>query len=148
MVERSFSVLVADESVACRESFRETLEPEGYEVIAAGSGREAIDIVRREPVHVVVIDLRLPDYSGLEIYHAIKRIRDRFLPCVLTAFETTARSLQDALSENAVTILPKPVDKPRLVHAVDWSIDRYYPRGGSRLSRRGDLGRRGRFGLR
>jgi len=147
MVDRSFSVLIADESVDCCESFRETLEPEGYDVVAAGSGREAIDIVRREPVHVVVMDIRLPDYSGLEIYHAIKRIRDMFLPCIFTAFEMSTRSLQDALSENAITILPKPVDKPRLVHAVDWSVDRYYARGRRRSPRLGGLRSRRRFNL-
>ncbi len=128
MVERRFSILIADENEGCRARFRATLEPEGYEVFSARSGRDALDVVRSERIHVVVMDLLLPDYTGLEIYHAIKDIRDSFLPCIFTAFEATPRSLRDALEEDAITILPKPVDESRLVHAVDWSIHKYYRR--------------------
>ena len=139
MAGREFSVLVADASSGCRDSYRDMLEPEGYGVVAAKSGREAIEIIRSEPVHVVVMELHLPDYSGIEIYHAIKSIRAVFLPCIFTSLEMTTRSLHDALSEDAITILPKPVEAPRLVHAVDWSIHRYYSRANgapSRLHRR------------
>ncbi len=125
-MEERFSVLVADESAGLRQSLREALEPQGYGVSAVTSGREVIEVIRREPVHVVVMDVRLPDYSGLEVYHAIKDIRDAFLPCIFTALEISASSIQSALSEDAVTILPKPVDMPRLVRAVAWSIERYY----------------------
>ena len=135
MTDRQFSILIADESDGLRESFRDALEPEGYDVIPAATGREAIDIVRREPVHIVVMDIRLPDYAGLEIYHAIKEIRDAYLPCIFTALKLTTHSLQDALSEDAITILPKPVDVPRLVHAVAWSVGKYYSHGMRRAPR-------------
>ncbi len=123
-----FSILVADESEECRNEFRDALQPRGFEVTSAGSGREAVDAIIREPVDLVVMDLRLPDYSGVEIYHAIKDIQRAFLPCIFTALEMSTHSLQDALSEDAITILPKPVDCGRLLHAVDWSIGRYYLR--------------------
>ena len=140
MAEKRYSILIADESSGARDALRGTLEPEGYEVVSATSGREAIHIIRSELVHLVVMDVRLPDYSGFETYHAIKDIRDLFLPCIFTALEMTADSIQDALSEEAVTILPKPVDTPRLVHAVDWSIGRYYAPGVDRRRPR-DAGR-------
>ena len=127
MRDNRFAILVADENPGCHQSFRETLEPEGYDVLSAGSGREAIRIIRRERIHVAVMDICLPDYSGLETYHAIKDILGAFLPCIFTALEMTPYSLQGAMNEDAITILPKPVDMPRLVHAVDWSIDRFYP---------------------
>ena len=128
MDKKQLSILVADENERFRRSMRDTLKTEGYGVVAAESGRAAIEIIRSEPIHVVVIDVRLPDYSGYEIYHAIKDIRDMFLPCIFTAVEMTARSIQDALSEDAITILPKPVDMPSLVHAVGWSVEKYYSR--------------------
>ena len=128
MDRKPISILVADESERFRGSLRETLEPQGYDVVAAESGREAIEIIHHEIVHIVVMDVRRPDYSGYEIYHAIKDIRDIFLPCIFTALEMTARSIQEAMNEDAITILPKPVDMRRLVHAVSWSIERYYPR--------------------
>ena len=125
MENKRISVLVADGSPSSRSSFRGALEPKGYGVVGARSGREAIDVIRSEPVDVVVMDLWLPDYTGIEIYHAIKAIRRAFLPCIFTALEPNTRSFQDALSEEVITILPKPVDVPRLVHAVDWSVRRY-----------------------
>ncbi len=129
MSDRRLSILIADENPRCVRAIRETLEPEGYETVGAQSGREAVRIVRRERIHVVVMDVRLPDYSGLEIIHAIRDIIGAALPCIFTAVEVNTRSIQGALNEDAVTILPKPVDMPRLVHAVDWSIERYYPSG-------------------
>ncbi len=126
MGDRKFSILVADGSSRIRDRLSEGLEPEGYGIVGAGSGREAIEVIRRRAVHLVVMDVRLPDYSGLEIYHAIKHIRRAFVPCIFTAFEMTTRSLQEAMNEDAITILPKPVDLPRLVHAVGRSIDRFY----------------------
>ena len=136
-MSQRYSILVADDSAGFRESLHDAFEPEGYDVRPATSGREAIEVVRSEPIHVVVMQVRLPDYSGLEVYHAIKDIRDAFLPCIFTAVELTTRSLQEAMDEEVVTIFPKPVDIPRLVRAVDWSIDRYYER----------RPRRGRFRL-
>jgi len=129
MIDEPLSILIADENQQCRKALRETLEPEGHDIVGARSGREAIDIVRRERIHIVVMDVRLPDYSGLEIYHAIKKILGASLPCIFTALELSAESIQGALNEDAITILPKPIDMPRLVHAVDWSIERYYSRG-------------------
>ena len=128
MDTRKLSILVADGNERFRSSLRKTLEHEGYGIVPAESGREALDVVRREPIHIVVMDVRLPDYSGYEVYHAIKDIRDVFLPCIFTALEMTAQSIEAALSEDAVTIMPKPVDMPRLVHAVGWSVERYYSR--------------------
>ena len=126
MVDRRYSVLVADPNTRCREALRDILEPEGYEVVSAESGREAIDIVHAEPIHLVVMEVQLPDYSGFEVYHAIKDIRDTFLPCIFTAVQMAVGAIRDALAEDAVTILPKPVETPRLTRAVDWSIRRYY----------------------
>jgi two-component system chemotaxis response regulator CheY len=125
-----FSILIADASDTARRAYRESLEPAGYEIVPAGTGREVIEVVHRGPVHLVVMDLRLPDYSGLEIYHAIQDERDGFLPCIFTASETSPRTLQDALGEGAVSIFPKPVDRRRLVRAVDRSIRRHYALNG------------------
>ena len=141
-MDRRFSVLIADENAGCLYALRSSLEREGYDVAQAGSGREALEIIHSEPIHVVVTDIRLPDYSGLDIYHAIKDIRDAFLPCIFTAIEMTARALHEALNEDVVTVLPKPVDRGRLVHAVGWSVNRYYSRGTRPWQRSGDGRRR------
>jgi CheY-like chemotaxis protein len=130
MARLRFSILIADASDHARDACRESLEPAGYEVVPAGSGREVIDLVQREPVHLVVMELRLPDYSGLEIYHAIQGAREAFLPCIFTAAKTSPQALQDALTEGAVSIFPKPVDRRRLVRAVNRSISRCYAQNG------------------
>jgi len=137
MKNREFAVLVADENAGCVEAARETLAPQGYGIIPATTGREALRIIHRELIHIVVMDVRLPDYSGFAIYHAIKHIRARFLPCIFTAVEITPASIQEAMGEEAVTILPKPVDARRLIRAVDWSVDKYYPRRSRRSWRIG-----------
>jgi DNA-binding NtrC family response regulator len=126
-MDRRYSVLIADQNARCRDELRNMLEPEGYDVVPAESGREAIERVHAEEIHVLVMEVQLPDYTGFEIYHAIKHIR-RTLPCIFTALRLTESSIRDALGEGAVSIFPKPLEVPRLVRAVDRSINRFYSR--------------------
>jgi CheY-like chemotaxis protein len=126
-MDRRYSVLIADQNTGALGEVRQALEAEGYDIIPAESGRDAIRIIHAELIHVLVMDVQLPDYTGFETYHAIQGIRDRFLPCIFTAMEVSTGSIRDALGEGAVTILPKPIEKPRLLRAVARSIHRYYP---------------------
>lgn len=122
-----YSILVADENQRMREAVKSELEPRGYNIINAENGLDTLKIIKNENIHLLVLDLRLPDYSGVEIYHAVKGLRNDFLPCIFTSTDMTAGSLHDALAEEAITILPKPVDMPRLVKAVSFSVRKFYP---------------------
>src|SRR5205085_12500886 len=57
---RPYSVLITDDDPSCRQAMREIIEPEGFRTLLAGSGQEALDIVRDQSVHVALMDMHLP----------------------------------------------------------------------------------------
>ncbi|MBI4878043.1 MAG: response regulator [Planctomycetes bacterium] len=85
---RRTRILIADDEPNIRLLYQNELEAEGYEVLLAEDGREAVEKVRSEKPDLVVLDIRMPGMDGIE---ALGRIldHDRTLPVILnTAYST------------------------------------------------------------
>ncbi len=113
-------ILVADDDVEFAESAEQLLSDHGYRVLVAHDGREAVDKVLEQSPDVLLLDLRLPVLSGLDVYLELKR-RDRLLPTILvTAYAKEESRAVDALKELSVTgCLFKPFEPACLLKAVD-----------------------------
>lgn len=66
-------ILVVDDERAIVESLRYALEKEGYEVLEAGEGGEAVDLARRSPPDVILLDIMLPGMSGFEVCRVLRQ---------------------------------------------------------------------------
>ncbi len=76
------TVLIADDDRNLRRLYKEELEAEGYRVVLASTGNEALDLVRRETPDVVIMDIRMPEMDGLEAM--VRMLKDRGgLPIIL-----------------------------------------------------------------
>ena len=69
-------VLLIDDEDIIRLTTGEILEELGFEVITASSGNEALDILKagKENISLIILDMTLPDYSGIELFNEIKKI--------------------------------------------------------------------------
>ena len=67
-------ILVVDDERSMRELLAIVLRREGYEVLLAENGRAAVDTLEREPVDLLISDIKMPDLSGVEVLRAAKRI--------------------------------------------------------------------------
>jgi CheY-like chemotaxis protein len=105
------SLLITDDDRAFRESLRSVFEPRGFRTLLAADGVEALKIVEREPVHVVLLDLQMPRLGGLETARQVQRIK-RPLPCILIsgAIEEEGLYREAREAELFFSILCKPVD--------------------------------------
>ena len=65
-------VLLIDDHAAAREGYAVFLSGSGYDVLQAGSGEEALTIASTSKIHVVVLDLGLPDIDGWEVARRLK----------------------------------------------------------------------------
>ena len=65
-------VLIVDDEAANRSWLTKTLEPEGFVVVAATGGREAIDLAKASPPDYVVLDLMMPDVTGFDVVEALR----------------------------------------------------------------------------
>ena len=79
-------VRIADDEDLIRKSLVKLLREEEYDVDAVGSAAEVLDSVRRDPPHVLILDLRLPDGSGLDLLPRLKTLAPEMKVVVITAF--------------------------------------------------------------
>jgi len=67
-------ILVVDDERSMRELLAIVLRREGYEVLVAENGRTAIELLEREPVDLLISDIKMPDLSGVDVLRAAKKI--------------------------------------------------------------------------
>jgi CheY-like chemotaxis protein len=126
-----YSILITDDDRRCREALREIMEPEGFRTLLASSGEEALDIVREEPVHLLLLDLHLPRLTGLETIQLVRQI-NAVLPWILVTGDADERVIRQACQARAYSVIPKPVSKNVVLYTVVRALGRFYrtPRDG------------------
>jgi CheY-like chemotaxis protein len=105
-------VLVVDDELDIRESLREVLTDEGYEVTVAADGREGLAELRRRRPAAVILDIIMPVMSGSEMYAAMQEdpaLAD--IPVVVSTSDPTR-------APSGVLIMKKPINLPRLLAVV------------------------------
>jgi two-component system response regulator PilR (NtrC family) len=106
---RPSRILVVDDERSMRELLAIVLRREGYEVLLAENGRAAIALLEREPVDLLISDIKMPDLSGVEVLKAAKRIDRDILGIMITAFASTDTAVE-AMRLGACDYLSKPFD--------------------------------------
>jgi len=102
-------ILVVDDERSMRELLAIVLRREGYEVLLAENGRTAIGLLEREPVDLLISDIKMPDMSGVEVLRAAKKIDPDILGIMITAFASTETAVE-AMRLGACDYLSKPFD--------------------------------------
>lgn len=107
MLKREFKILVADDDEIALDVVSSLLSKEGYPVLTAKDGIEAIAILRREDIGLVITDLRMPGADGIEVLRNAVRIDPNMAVVILTAYGTLDSALE-AMEEGAFDYLTKP----------------------------------------
>jgi two-component system nitrogen regulation response regulator GlnG len=107
------TLLVIDDEQSVRYSFRRVFEGDGVEVLTARTGAEGLDLLRQHSPDVVVLDLQLPDRSGLDVFQDIRALDPKRPVIFITAHGTTETAIE-AMKGGAFDYLVKPVDLDRL----------------------------------
>ena len=110
-MDEKASILVVDDDDDICQTMTKTLELEGYRVLAAGSGEEAIKIARERPFQIAFVDVKLPLMNGLETYLRLKEINPGIMTIMMTGYREEVGHLVDkALAASAASCLYKPFD--------------------------------------
>ncbi|MEK6247090.1 MAG: response regulator, partial [Planctomycetales bacterium] len=112
------AILIADNDAQFRSTVREVLLPSGYQIIEAEDGLEAIEIVRSERVHVLLLDMHMPRRTGLETLQWVKQFKG-LLPCVLLSARMDDQLRIEAEKARAFDVLRKPVSRVDLTGVVE-----------------------------
>lgn len=113
-------VLVVDDNADARNSIRLLLEMEGFVVCVAANGREAIELQRRAPAHVVLTDIFMPEKDGLETIQEIRASNPSVQIAVISGSQKARlETLKVVARELGVSrFLLKPVDPRVLIDTV------------------------------
>jgi DNA-binding NtrC family response regulator len=119
------SLLITDDDPGFRETLRVAFEPRGFRTLLAGDGEEALRIVHRETVHLVLLDMHMPRLTGLETLRLLKEFR-AMLPCILLSAQLDQRVIDEARREHAYSVLSKTVTLGQITGIVRQALQRTY----------------------
>jgi DNA-binding NtrC family response regulator len=111
-------VRIADDEELIRKSLVKLLSAEGYSVDAVGTAAEVLESVRRDPPQVLILDLRLPDGSGLELLPRLKALSPEMKVVVITAFGDLPTAVE-AMRQGATDFLKKPYEMHEMLLAME-----------------------------
>ena len=110
------SVLVVDDEPTLRETLAEALEQDGLRVVTAADGREALDVFRAESPDLVLLDLMLPQISGIEVCRIMRR--ESAVPIVMLTAKDSEIDKVVGLELGADDYVTKPFSPRELVARV------------------------------
>jgi FixJ family two-component response regulator len=117
MTKAGCRIYVVDDDPSARSALGRLLKSAGFRVELFASGQEFLDGGPVEPGAVIILDVRMPEISGLELQKRLQ-VTGETLPIIfLTAFEDP-RARSEALGQGAVAFLQKPVEETVLFEAI------------------------------
>lgn len=136
------SILITDDDRGFRETLRGVFEPEGFETLMAEDGAEALDIVRSNEIHLLLLDMHMPRLTGLETLRIVKQMKSR-LPCILLSAHPDEGLVRQAMQADAFSFLTKPVSRQTITSTVHLALAKTYDWAADAVNDPGDLdGRR------
>lgn len=111
-------ILIVDDEPTILESGKIILEDEGYEVITASDGREAMNALKNYNIHIVLTDFKMPGLNGLELIKWIKKVEPELPVIMITSYVN--RSIKGVVRKaGACEFMLKPIDYTELVEKIE-----------------------------
>ncbi|MBQ8981942.1 MAG: response regulator transcription factor [Eubacterium sp.] len=127
-----YTVLVCDDDVAICNSVKIYLENEGYNVLTAHNGKEALDVIENNEIHCLVIDIMMPELDGVS---ATLKIREKYnFPIIMLSAKSEDTDKIAGLSFGADDYVTKPFNPLELIARVKSQIRRYSSLGSMKIT--------------
>ena len=119
------SMLITDDDRDFRETLGGLFEQRGFHTMLAEDGQEAFEIVQRERIHVVLLDMNMPRLTGLETIRRVKRVYS-VVPCILLSAEMDEKLAERARQADAFSTHAKPISLPEITQTVSRAMRLIY----------------------
>jgi CheY-like chemotaxis protein len=111
-------VLIADDDPGIRESLRETLDREGWETWTAEDGHGAVEVVSVRAIRVALVDMRMPDMTGLETMRELWQVEAK-LPVIGMTADRERWAKDAVVAAGAFDLLWKPLRRDEVLRVLD-----------------------------
>jgi two-component system NtrC family response regulator len=118
------TILVVDDEKNYLLVLRAVLEDEGYEVLTAQGGQEALEIQKSSDLDLILTDMKMPAMGGIELLEKIKAM-DQDLPVIMMTAHGTVDKAVEAMQKGAYSYILKPFDNERLILYVKKAVAMY-----------------------
>ena len=132
--ERRHSILVVDDEKITRRNLKHVLTREGYQVVTAADGREAIDLMNDRSFDVVITDLKMEQADGMQVLEAAKRKNPDTEVIIITGYATVPAAVS-AMRKGSHHFLAKPLKLDEIRSTVNNALQRKL----TRLDHRGPV---------
>jgi DNA-binding NtrC family response regulator len=123
MTPVSGTILVVDDDPDIRDILRDSLNSLGSRVVTASNGRECLDMLDKEGPELLLLDIEMPDQSGLEVLKEIRRRGSDVTAIMITAYGTIDRAVQ-AMKDGAFDFVTKPFELDYIAIVVEKALER------------------------
>jgi len=123
MVPASAKVLVVDDEESVRSVLRQVLADAGHDVLVAENGQQALDVLSRSDIEVMLLDIRMSGLSGLEVLSEVQVRSPSTCVIMVTAVAEMATAV-DAMKQGAYDYVAKPFDLDDVTMAVQRALER------------------------
>lgn len=118
-----FSVLVTDDDQDIRDGIEIYLKNEGYHVLKASDGAEALDLLEKHEVHLIILDIMMPNMDGIQATFKIRE--ERNIPIIMLSAKAEDSDKIHGLSVGADDYVTKPFHPMELIARVKSQLRRY-----------------------
>ncbi|MEN4705973.1 two-component system response regulator GlrR [Pantoea agglomerans] len=126
MVRQAAKLLLVDDDPSLLKLLGMRLRSEGYQVTTAASGPEALRLLQKEKIELVISDLRMDEMDGLALFGEIQK-RHTGLPVIILTAHGSIPDAVSATQQGVFSFLTKPVDKDALYKAIDEALTQQAP---------------------
>ncbi|MCL7927758.1 MAG: sigma-54 dependent transcriptional regulator [marine benthic group bacterium] len=123
MSHRKPRIMIVDDERSVRESLREWFLEDGFEVVTAEDGLDALKKLDSDPFDLLVVDLKMPRMDGISLQRRLRETHPDLTIIILTAFASVETAVE-ALKLGAFDYVTKPVDPDELSHTVRRALER------------------------
>lgn len=117
------TILIVDDDVHIRELLRLYLRKEGYIVLEAEDGRDAVDVLEKERVHLAVVDIMMPHMDGYELCQEIRSFYD--IPVIMLTAKGTITDKEKAYDVGTDDYVVKPFEPREVLFRIKALLRRY-----------------------
>ena len=121
--EAPVGVLIVDDEPRIRDALTRVLDPMGFVTSTAGRGDEGLDILSRNNIDIVLLDLKLPDINGMEVLRTICDRHPHIVVIIITGFGSV-QTAAEAMRNGAYDLLPKPFEPDQLRIAINRALEK------------------------